>query len=208
MWRRKAAKLLAPASPAETTVVVRLEGQQLIGGNADGRAVGKHMGVQVDQARRNELAVGVQNPVRLVGWNIGFQRLDHAEADADVALGAQVLAGIENLSALDHEVELVIRPHGRERGRARRTGSRQRQAGRRIGQELAARNIEHGVSSTKGFRASWSQPARAFSRGQGELYSAHMAWMGARQRRSGTWWAVRGSNPRHLRCKRSALPLS
>ncbi len=186
----------------------RLIGQQLVGGNADGRAVRKHMGMQVDQARRNELPAGAQNPVRLVGWNIGFQRLDHAEADADVALGAQVLAGVENLSALDHEIELVIRPHGRERGRARRTGSRQRQAGRRIGKELAARNIEHGVSSTKGFRASWRQPARAFLRGQGELYSAHMAWMGERQRRPRVWWAVRGSNPRHLRCKRSALPLS
>ena len=141
---------------------------------------GKDVGMQVDQARRNELPAGAQNPVRLVGGNIGFQRLDRAEADADVALGAQVLAGVENLPALDHEVELVIGPHGRERARARRTGSRQRQAGRRIGKELAARNIEHGVSSKKGFRATWCQPARACSRGQGELYSAHMAWMVAR----------------------------
>ena len=45
-------------------------------------------------------------------------RLDHTPADADVAFAAQRLAGIEHVAALDHEVELVGRPHRRtSRGR-------------------------------------------------------------------------------------------
>ena len=56
MARRKAAKLLAPASPAETSVVVPWKGTQLVGGDADGGAVGEDVGVQVDEAGRDELA--------------------------------------------------------------------------------------------------------------------------------------------------------
>ena len=48
---------------------------------------------------------------RARGRNIGLDRLDHAPANADVALAAQRLAGIEHVAALDHEVELVVRPH-------------------------------------------------------------------------------------------------
>ena len=45
------------------------------------------------------------------GRNLVFDRLDHAPANADVALAAQRLAGIEHVAALDHEVELVVRSH-------------------------------------------------------------------------------------------------
>ena len=44
--------------------------------------------------------------------NICFERLDDAKADADVALSAQTLTGIEHVAALDHEIELVIWAHG------------------------------------------------------------------------------------------------
>ena len=40
-----------------------------------------------------------------------LERLDHAPADADVALAPQRLARIEHVAALDDEVELVVRPH-------------------------------------------------------------------------------------------------
>ena len=45
------------------------------------------------------------------GRNLVLDRLDHAPANADVALSAQRLAGVEHVAALDHEVELVVRPH-------------------------------------------------------------------------------------------------
>ena len=44
--------------------------------------------------------------------------LDHPEADADVALAAKILARVEHIAALDHEIELVGRPHRGERGAA------------------------------------------------------------------------------------------
>ncbi len=48
---------------------------------------------------------------RTRGRDIVLDRLDHAPADADVALAAQRLAGVEHVAALDDEVELVVRPH-------------------------------------------------------------------------------------------------
>ena len=110
MRRRNAAKLFAPASPAETGRR-RLEGHQLVGRNADGRAVGIDVRVQVDEAGRDELAAGVEHAQRALGRDIGLERLHHAVADADVAPAAQPLARVEHLAALDDEVELVVRTH-------------------------------------------------------------------------------------------------
>ena len=59
--RRKAAKLLAPASPAETSGGGGLERDEFVGGDADRGAVGEHVGVQVDEAGRHQLAGGVQH---------------------------------------------------------------------------------------------------------------------------------------------------
>jgi hypothetical protein len=74
------------------------------------------------------------------------ERLDQAEAHADVALGPEVLAGIEHLAALDDEVELVVRAHGGERGGAAEACGRQRQSRGRPSkpQKLAARGGGHG----------------------------------------------------------------
>ena len=79
--------------------------------------------MQVDQAGRHQLAAGVEHAQRARRRNVGFDRLDQAVADADVALAAQLLARVEHVAALDHQVELVVRAHGG----ARRTGQRGRE---------------------------------------------------------------------------------
>ena len=88
-----------------------LELREFVGGNADRRAIGVDMAVQVDQARRHQLAGGVDGLGRARRRNVVFDRLDHAPADADVAFAPQRLAGIEHVAALDDEIELVVRPH-------------------------------------------------------------------------------------------------
>jgi hypothetical protein len=78
--------------------------------------------------------------------DICFERLDHAKADANVAPSAQALAGIEHVTALDHQVELVIRTHGgvcRTFGRGsegKRTGG---------GKKLATRGRHRASSLTR-----------------------------------------------------------
>jgi len=72
--------------------------------------------VQVDQPGRRELAAGIEHAQRLRGGDVGLHRLDHAEADPDVARAPQRLARIEHVGILDDQVELVVRPHGGARG--------------------------------------------------------------------------------------------
>src|SRR6185369_13512325 len=88
----------------------------------DADAGGVDVRVQVDQARYDELARGVHHAVGARGRDVGFERLDHAVAHADVAPGAQVLAGVEHFAALDDEVEFVVRAHRRAGGRADQAG--------------------------------------------------------------------------------------
>src|SRR5258708_4826705 len=92
------------------------------------------MAMQVDEAGRHQLAAGIDRTQRPRGRDIGFDRFDHAIADADVAPAAQRLARIEHLAALDHEIELVVRPHGGECRSA--CGSEREGSG--AGQNLAA----------------------------------------------------------------------
>jgi hypothetical protein len=91
---------------------------KLVGRDADRGAVRIDVAVQVDQAGRHQLAVGTEHAVCARCRDVGLERLDHPEADADVALAAQILARIEHVAALDHEIELVVRPHRGECGRA------------------------------------------------------------------------------------------
>ncbi|MGY4215120.1 hypothetical protein ACVMFB_001619 [Bradyrhizobium sp. USDA 4522] len=95
-----------------------LELHQLVGGNADRRSVRVDVAVQIDQTRHHELARRVNGPGGASSRDLVFDRLDDAPADADVALAAQRLAGIDDIAVLDHEVELVVRPHRRS-GRPR-----------------------------------------------------------------------------------------
>jgi hypothetical protein len=120
MKRRNAAKLLAPASPADTQVVVHWNWISSSAGMPMAESVGIDVAMQVVEAGRHQLAAGVDHAQRAGGRDVGFDSLDRAEADADVAPAAQALARIEHVAALDDEVELVVRPHRGERAAARR----------------------------------------------------------------------------------------
>ena len=97
-----------------------LELRKLVGRDADGRTIRKDMRMQVDHARHHQLAAGIEHLQRAVGRDAGCNFLDLAVADADVAHLRQRLARIQHLSALDQEVELVLRSHGA--GNLRRQG--------------------------------------------------------------------------------------
>ena len=107
---------------------------KLVRRNTDRRAVGVDVAMQVDQSGRDQLAAGVEHPQRARGGNVGLDRLDQAIADADVAPAAQRLAGIEHIGGLDHEIELVVRPH-RAECLAGQRGSERERAG--TGEEFA-----------------------------------------------------------------------
>src|SRR6516162_7693587 len=99
------------------------------------------MGVQVDEPGRHELAGSVEDALRARWRDVGLERLDHAEADSDVALSAQILAGIKHVAALDHQVELIVRAHGGAR-RSARCGSEGERTG---GCEKLATRGGHGL---------------------------------------------------------------
>jgi hypothetical protein len=98
---------------------------QLVGGDADRRAVGIDMTVQVDQPRRHQFSRSIDRLRNAGGGNFVLDRLDHAPANTDIALSPQRLAGVEYVAALDHEVELVVRSH-RSIGRTGHHGHRRR----------------------------------------------------------------------------------
>ena len=62
--------LLAPASPAETTVVTPENGDGLVRRDADRRAVGIGVGVEIDEPRQHELAGGVDRLLGAIGRDI------------------------------------------------------------------------------------------------------------------------------------------
>ena len=91
-----------------------LELHQFVRGNADRRAVGVDMAVQIDEARAS----------RACRWHRCVFKARAAGISGSIAsttpqrmpisrLPLQRLAGIEHVAALDHQVELVVRPHRR-----------------------------------------------------------------------------------------------
>src|SRR6516164_1894767 len=84
---------------------------ELVGWDANSRAVRIDMSVEVDETRRHELPGSVEHAQRAGRGNFGLERFDDAVPDADVAPAPERLAWIEHLTALDHQIELVIRPH-------------------------------------------------------------------------------------------------
>jgi len=68
--------------------------------------------MEVDEPGRDQFAGGVQHLLRARGRNVRLDRLDHAEADADVAPSPQALTWVEDVASFDHQIELVVRPHG------------------------------------------------------------------------------------------------
>ncbi len=74
---------------------------QLVGGQADGRAIGIDVGVQVDDPRRHQAAARIDHVPHAIGGDVGGDGGDAPVPDGDVARGGQILAGIDHLSALD-----------------------------------------------------------------------------------------------------------
>src|SRR6267142_863238 len=107
----------------------RRVGHQLVRGQAERRDLRVDVRVHVDEARQHELAPRVESLLRARVGDVGLQRRDHRVLDADVAPRAQLLAGVEDFTTLDDEVEFV--------------GLRER-AGR-TGKEFASGNGSHGV---------------------------------------------------------------
>ena len=99
------------------------------------------MRMQVDEAGRRELAARVEHSQPAIGGDLALEGLDTTEADADVAPAAQVLARVENVGVLDHEVELVLRPDLRERPGERGSGDCERASA----QETASVVLVHGA---------------------------------------------------------------
>jgi len=60
------------------------------------------VGVEVDEPGRDQFAGGVQHLLRARGRNVRLDRLDHAEADADVAPSPQALTWVEDVASFDH----------------------------------------------------------------------------------------------------------
>ncbi len=83
------------------------ERHEFIRRDADGGAIGIDMGVEIDQAGRHQLALGVDTVLGTIGRNAGLDGHDLAEADADVADAAQIHAGIDDLATADHEIILL-----------------------------------------------------------------------------------------------------
>ena len=106
-----------------------LVGDQFVRRDSDGRPVRIHMRVQIDEARRHQLAGSIQQFVGARRRNIRLQRLDQPVADADITLAAQRLTRIEHIAALDNQIELVGRPHRGKRRAARRRNQREGSGG-------------------------------------------------------------------------------
>ena len=67
--------------------------------------VGEHVGVQVNEAGRDDLAGGIDHLARLPGGNVAFQARDFAVANGHVADFLKILRRVENLAAFDEEIE-------------------------------------------------------------------------------------------------------
>ena len=184
-----------------------LEGDQLVGGNADGRAVGEDVGVQVDEARRHELAGGVEHALSALSAGMSASSASiSAEADADIALGPEVLAGIEHLAALDHAGR-TCRSGPWPRAPALRQARSPRARGRKPTgkrQELAARGREHGRFLPKLFCIAC---ARACTRPQGTVKATLVAAEAAQASGSLSGWRAR-YRPAMVGGERIELPTS
>ncbi len=78
---------------------------QFVGRDADRRAVGIDMRVQVDETRRHQLALGVDALLALFRRDGWLDRRDLSETNADIAHAAQPLTRIDHLAAADHQIE-------------------------------------------------------------------------------------------------------
>ena len=70
---------------------------QFIGRNADGRAVGVGVAVQVNQPGRDELAASIHHALRTVRGDCCFDGFDKAVANANVTFARQAAACIKRI---------------------------------------------------------------------------------------------------------------
>ncbi len=112
---------------------------QLVGRDAD--ATGEDVRVQVDEARHDKASRGIHDPIGTRCGNVGLERLDPPVAHADIPFAAQPLAGVENFTTLDDEVELVVRAHRGVGDRAEGSGC---ESCAHAGYELSALERNHG----------------------------------------------------------------
>jgi hypothetical protein len=67
--------------------------------------------MQIDQSWEHGSTRCIEYPLCARRRDVGLDRLDHAEAHADIALCVELLARIEHGPALHDEIELVVRSH-------------------------------------------------------------------------------------------------
>src|SRR5258705_12468919 len=114
MNRRNAAKLLAPASPAETAVVVPWNGTSSSAGIPIAEPYGNAWACKSTSpgvTRRPEASRGVQDLERAFGGDVRLYRFDDAVAGADVAHAAKALARVHDITAFDQQIEIVVGGH-------------------------------------------------------------------------------------------------
>ena len=127
------------------------------------------MRVQVDQPRCHELAGRVDPLHGAIGRDAGRHGGDLAVPDADVALGAQLLAGIEHIAVGDDQLVLE-RGVGRIEAARRRRAAGLRELQRRLRvrrgggagggrrarhDEVATREVHDGLLTGAAWRRGW-----------------------------------------------------
>ena len=115
-----------------------LEGDQLVGGYADRGAVRIDVRVQINEPRNNDPARGVEYAQCARRWNVRLNSLYFPVAHTKVPFCAQALARVEQLATLDHQVKLVVRPHGGAHGSAHRAARCRRKSGTYAGNKAPA----------------------------------------------------------------------
>jgi hypothetical protein len=88
-----------------------LVSDELISWDSDGRPIRINVRMQVNETRGYEFARFIEQAVRALRRNIILKGLDPAEANANVPLCTKRLAGVDELPAFDHQIELVARIH-------------------------------------------------------------------------------------------------
>jgi hypothetical protein len=78
------------------------------------------------------------NTQRAVCGDVRLDRFDDAIADADIAPAAELLARVEDVAALDDEVELVLRAHRGLHRTSHEAGCAERRYGADAGEEELA----------------------------------------------------------------------
>jgi len=79
-------------------------GRHAVGLDAEFRAAPVAVGMQVDQARRDVEAAGVDDVAGALGGNVGFDSRDLEVEDGEVGPSAEPAAGVAQLPVLDEDV--------------------------------------------------------------------------------------------------------